>query len=159
AASVGNHSLAGEFTGVPRLTGASQPPAALRSTYQMSMSVRVSPGARGRSEMKYRRRPSLAKNGSASRYWPENGATVGGCQRPPSKRENTMVQYVNAALLFTKKSPCPSGVKAGCDSKSPDEISPGANSVGRFNGAADAHAGCSARSLRSRVGKANVAPS
>jgi hypothetical protein len=41
--------------------------------------------------------------GSASLYWPENGATAGVNQRPASKREATIVHDVNVALLLTKE--------------------------------------------------------
>src|SRR3954470_24088692 len=74
-------------------------------------------------------------NGSASEYWPENGATSGAAHLPLTRRDTQMVQKVNPGVLFTKYTARPSGANAGCVSKPPVEITPGANRAGWSSGA------------------------
>src|SRR6185369_8020937 len=80
-------------------------------------------------------------NGSASRYWPEIGSTSGVVQWLFSKCETTMVQKLKVGLLRRKYRVLPSGVKAGCESKSPVEMTPLAKIVGSGSGCFEAYGG------------------
>src|SRR6185369_56443 len=80
-------------------------------------------------------------NGSASRYWPEIGSTSGVVQWLFSKCETTMVQKLKVGLLRRKYRVLPSGVNAGCESKSPVEMTPLAKIVGSGSGCFDAYGG------------------
>src|SRR4026207_1776345 len=80
-------------------------------------------------------------NGSASLYWPENGATCGLVQRPLSKVDVTIVQKSKVGVFFRKNSVRPSGVNAACDSSSAVEIAPGAKSRGSGIAVVEAYGG------------------
>src|SRR5436190_1892547 len=50
--------------------------------------------------MKYKRLSSGDNHGSASLHRPENGATSGFVQWPPSRCDSTIVQWSNCGVLF-----------------------------------------------------------
>src|SRR5262249_27693346 len=88
-------------------------PSCIFSIFQISiLSLCGSPSLMGRFEMKYRV-PSLVINGSASQYWPENGAISGSVHLPSLKCETKIVHLVKSGAIFTKSRVLPSGEKAG----------------------------------------------
>src|SRR5262245_51931750 len=89
---VKNTSPAVEFSGGPGSVGGPQP-ADVRSTNQVA-NVRPPPVARGRSDVKYKRRPSGAMNGSTSRKVPEKAAATGADHVPAAERRDFMIVSV-----------------------------------------------------------------
>src|SRR5262249_41913669 len=88
-------------------------PSFVFSIFQISiLSLCGSPSLMGRFEMKYNV-PSLLINGSASQYWPENGAISGSDHLPAAKCDTKMVHLVKSGAIFTKSRVLPSDENAG----------------------------------------------
>src|SRR5438105_13616287 len=113
------------FTGSGSLTG-SLHLLPTRSTYQVSAALVVSVADElvGRHDEKYNREPSGEKDGSRSRYVPENGSGCGTFQRPSAKLD--VMSVIRGGENFVNTTVRPSGVNVD-EKTSPLEITPGAN--------------------------------